>query len=517
MRPIREGSMNVRLRTIAVLSACVLVSACGAYVDGDELTAGPTAAGTPVPASGDLGEMTTAAEGEALAMPTGAGESLAVPGGGGGAAAGAPASGEGAAAAGAAAGATGTQAASAQREKKNDVGVSDTEIKLGVSAPLSGLLGFLGEEVVGAIDSHMKMVNAKGGIGGRKLKLVAYDDRLDPSLVLANTKRLVEQDKVFAVYGLFSDAVLEYVNQKKVPMITFGVTAPPFSSKYPTVFPLIGNAVSWHQESTFALTNHLGVKPKRVAVLYDTTLFDERGYLPYFKEVWEAVGAEVVSMDPVNMTDADCSSVAQKVRSLNIDYWDFQGLGWLLCASAMDRLGWKPPMGMGGWTTSVAGVGAIVGPILTGMLSGNQADQPTGAPRQKSAAHDEYVAAIAKYHPNLNNFGDLESPATTGYWVGTKIFVDGITAIAPTITRDELIKWMHGLKDYDVGIQPPIKSLAPDCKMGSGVSWWARWGWNAEKKEGVRAPESPYVSSPWADKYGGPCYVTKIADKIVGG
>ncbi len=506
--------MRVRITALGILAACALVSACGAYVDGPTEQATSTGAARIAASSG--GASPDAAEPVAGDSAAPADASASTPGAAAGPASAAAGPATGAASAGGA-GATPQAAAAAQKEKKYDDGVTDTEIKLGVSAPLSGLLGFLGEEVVGSIDSFIKSVNEKGGIGGRKLKLVAYDDRLDPSLVLANMKRLVEQDKVFAVYGLFSDSALEYVNQKKVPTITFGVTAPPFSSKYPTVFPLIGNAVSWQQESTFALVNYLHVKPSRVGILYDTTLFDERGYLPYFKQTWEAVGATVVSMDPVNLSDADCSSVAQKMQSSNVDYWDFEGLGWLLCASAMDRLGWKPANGMGGWTTSVAGVGAIVGPILTGMLSGNQADQPTGAPREKTKAHDDYVAAIAKYHPNLNNFGDLESPATTGYWVGTKLLTDGISAIAPTITRAELVKWLQNLKDYDVGIQPPIKSMAPDCKMGSGASWWARWGWDAQKKEGVRTPESPYVSSPWADRYGGPCYVTKIANQIVGG
>ncbi|MGH2725575.1 MAG: ABC transporter substrate-binding protein [Actinomycetota bacterium] len=398
-----------------------------------------------------------------------------------------------------------------------DPGITDEEVRIGVTSPLSGIIGFMGEETAGPINAFFKLTTAeRGGIGGRRLRVISYDDRADPAQALANVKRLVEQDKVFMVVGTFTDSALEYVRQKNVPLMTFGGTAPPFSSKYPTVFPLLGNALTFQQEGAYALVNHAGKRPKRVAVLYDTQTFDLRGYLDYFRQTWSFLGAEVVSMDPLNLSDGDCTSLASKVRRLEIDYWDFNGLGWLHCMTAMERLGWRPPMGVGGWVTALAEFGNIVGPSIANVWGPSTGDLLDGSPRTKTAAHSEYRRAIATYAPAINNDTNMQSPQTIGMWVGAKLIVDGLIAIAPTFTRRSFVDWMHGIKNFDVGIQPPIKSFAANCKRGSGGTWWAHWKWDSTKKEAFRSPETPYLGGFWADRYGGVCFVTKVADKIAG-
>ena len=147
---------------------------------------------------------------------------------------------------------------------------------------------------------------------------------------------------------------------------------------------------------------------------YDTQILDVGPYVPFLSEAWESAGAEVVSTDPFNLTDGDCTNLVLKMKNLKIDYWDFQGLGWLLCASAGQRQQYRPPIGWGGWPTSVAGLATQVGPWIDGIWGGAQGDQPTGAPRQKTAAHDEYVNAIKRYHPEIASFMHYESPATIG-------------------------------------------------------------------------------------------------------
>lgn len=396
----------------------------------------------------------------------------------------------------------------------NGPGVSDTEIVIGVSAPLSGILGFTGEETVGPIDAYFKFINSRGGIGGRRLRLISYDDRAEPAQTLSNVKRLVEQDKVFMVFVAFADSPLEYVRQKKIPLITGGVTAGPFSSRYPTVFPLVGNALTFNQEAAFALVNHADVRPERVAILYDTTIFDARGYVPFFEETWERVGAEVVSVDAFNLSDGDCTSLATKMRGLNVQYWDFEGLGWLLCMSAMERIGWRPPLGMGGWPTALPEFGTIVGPDIEGVWTPSTSDKRNGAPRKQTKAHAQYVDIMERFHPSMATPAHLESPNQVAMWSGGRLVVDALNAIAPTFTREAFVDWIQGVRDFDVGIHPPIKSFAPDCKTGAGGTWWAHYEWDDQKEEAVKSPETPYVSGPWADQYGGRCFVTKIADAI---
>ncbi len=415
-------------------------------------------------------------------------------------------------------GSGGTSAAPAKKAV-NGPGVTDTEILLGLTGPLSGVFGFYGQEMIAGADAYAKTVNAGGGIAGRKIRIVSYDDRFEPAQVLANVKRLVEQDKVFAMFSLWSDAALPFLTQRGIPVLTLGVTAPTYSSSYPTVFPLQNNILTWNEQLAEAVTQHLNRKPKKVGVIYDTGFFDGRPYTEYFKQSWAEFGANVVVMEPLTLADGDCTSVALKMRNAGIDFWDFETLAWPLCVGAMDRLGWKPPMGMGGWPASAAGVATIVGPSVKGIIAMNLADQPDGKPRKKTAAHDAYSAALKKYYPSIGNKpGSLESSATLAYYIGMQLLTDALKKIAPTFTRAALVTHLQGIKKFETGISPPINSLSPDCKQGSGRTWWAPWDYDNTKRVAFRSPATPYVGTARFEKrYGSACFVTKIADGIVTG
>lgn len=394
-------------------------------------------------------------------------------------------------------------------------GVTDDEILIGGTGPLSGVTGFLGEEVFGAIDSYFQLINSQGGVNGRKLRLISYDDRFDPSQTLANVRRLWEQDKVAAVFLAFGDPVADYATRNRIPTIVFGVTPKSFSSKYPTIYPIVGNALIWTQEVIRGLKDQGVFKPgMKVGMMYDTQILDVSPYVPFLKAAWEDAGAKVVSTDPFNLTDGDCTNLVLKMKDLEIDYWDFQGLGWILCASAAQRQQYRPPVGWGNWPTSVGGLANQVGPWVEGIWGGAQGDQPSGAPRQKTAAHDEYVNAIKRYHPEIASLTHYESPATLGYWSGAKLLVAAIEAQGAKVTKEGVLDWIANVENFDTGITPPIISMAPNCKTGSEVVWIAQWQWDADKKEAFRTPATGYFTSDQKEKYGGKCFLTKVSDEL---
>lgn len=402
----------------------------------------------------------------------------------------------------------------------SDAGVTDTEIRIGASLPLSGVVGFAGQEISGAIDSYFRTVNANGGINGRKLKLIVYDNRLEPAADTANIRKLYEEDKVVALFLTFADNLEGYIAEHKIPSLVFGVTPPGYSSKVPTIYPLVGNALLWTHQTVTAI-KQLGIlKPgMKVGIMYDTEFLDVRPYVPYIKAAWEKAGANVVTTDIFRLSDVDCSSLVLKVRELDIDWWDFHSLGWVLCASAAQRQGFKPKVGWGGWPSSIAGLASQVGPGVDGILSLGTADNPlTGAPRFKEPhpAHKEYVAAIKKYHPDLATELHLESPPQTAFWVAAKLFVAALEAQGRTVTKAGIVEFLTKVKNFDTGISPPILAMSPDCKLGSELSWFARWHWDAEKKTIFRAPETDYLTSPYKEEYGGRCFLTKISDEIRG-
>ena len=504
-----------RFHWFAALGALALLAgACGTRLDDTVASgsSGGSAAGAGGTSGISAGGGGSGATGSAAAGPTGGGTAAGSGAAGGGAGAAPDANGSGGAGA-----APGEGADAGSTATASDPGVTDTEILIGASGPLSGVTGFLGEEAFGAIDSYFQYVNSQGGVNGRQLRLITFDDRFDSSQQAVNVRRLHEEEQVLAQFLVFSDAVGQYVTRNNIPTLVFGVSAPPFSSAFPTVFPIVGNALLWTQEVIAGLQQQGVFQPgMRVGMLYDTEVLDVSPYLPYLVEAWELAGAEVVSTDPFNLSDGDCTSLVLKMRDLDIDYWDFQGLGWVLCASAAQRQQYRPPLGWGNWPTSVAGLASQVGPWVDGVWGGAQGDQPNGAPRERTAAHELYESAIAQYHPNIATFGHLESPATIGYWVGAQLLVEAIRAQGEFVTRQGINEWIQNVQNFDGGIAPPIISMAPDCKTGSEVVWIGQWRWDEANREATRTPATGYFSTPYKEQYGGDCFLTRLSDEVIG-
>ncbi len=401
-------------------------------------------------------------------------------------------------------------------------GVTSNSITVGVDAALSGFGGSLGEEEVGPIQAYFDMVNAQGGVNGRMLKLDVLDDQDNTTVMAANVRRLVSQDHVFSVIGSFSDTYNDYVVHLGIPTYVFGVTIKPFESRYPNVYPLVGNALAWTIDQVDALKQlHLFKPGMRVAILYDSQVIDVSPYVPDFVKAWQAAGANVVSTDSYTITSGDCTPLILKMRALHIDYWDFDSAGWPLCVSAAQRLGYRPTIGWGSWATSVAGLATLAGPWVDGVWGGNEANQPDGQPGGNGttlAAETQYVNAIKQYVPALNDVADLESPSTTGYWSGAAMLVAAIEAQGRNVTWSGVNRWMAQLHNFPTGIMPPIQSMAPKCKQGQPAVWFGQWHWDAQTKSAVRSPATGWVYPADTGVFAknASCWLTETSDQLAG-
>ena len=107
-------------------------------------------------------------------------------------------------------------------EKKYDPGVTDTEIKIGNIMPYSGPASAYG--VVGRTEAaYFRKINAEGGINGRKITFISYDDALNPPKTVEQARKLVESDEVFLIFSPLgtatNSAIQKYMNEKKVPQL----------------------------------------------------------------------------------------------------------------------------------------------------------------------------------------------------------------------------------------------------------------------------------------------------------
>lgn len=150
-------------------------------------------------------------------------------------------------------------------QKKYDTGATDTTIKLGTSMPLSGPVSSFG--VIGkGVDAYFKRLNEQGGINGRKVEIIIYDDEYSPPKAVEVTRKLVEQDQVLATFGVLgtgvNSATQKYLNAKGVPQLFIGTGATKWNDpkNFPWTVPFV---TSYGAESEVLRAADPAVTPER--------------------------------------------------------------------------------------------------------------------------------------------------------------------------------------------------------------------------------------------------------------
>jgi branched-chain amino acid transport system substrate-binding protein len=231
-----------------------------------------------------------------------------------------------------------------------DPGVTSTSVAIGGTVPLSGVAAAYAAVGRGA-DAYFKYVNAKGGVAGRKIEYTFLDDQYLPSNTVQQTRKLVQEDKVFAIYNSLGTehnlAIRPFLNQLKVPQVfpatgatTFGTdhkqypwTTAGFQPSYIAEGRIYGKAIG-----------QLG-KGKKVAVLFQND--------DYGKDALNGVkqglrfagrGGKVVAAQSYEVSDADISSQVAKLRSSRADVFVIVATPKpaIQAFIAVNKLGWKP-------------------------------------------------------------------------------------------------------------------------------------------------------------------------------
>src|ERR1700710_1441523 len=180
-------------------------------------------------------------------------------------------------------------------QKKYDVGASDTEIKIGNIMPYSGPASAYG--VIGKTEeAYFKKINAEGGINGRKINFVSYDDGYSPPKTVEQARKLVESDEVLLIFNSLgtppNSAIQKYMNQKKVPQLFVATGATKWND--PKEFPwTMGWQPNYQSETQIYAKYILKQTPNaKIAVMYQN---DDYGK-DYLKGLKDGLGAKAASM-----------------------------------------------------------------------------------------------------------------------------------------------------------------------------------------------------------------------------
>lgn len=356
-----------------------------------------------------------------------------------------------------------------------DYGVTADTIRLGGTTVLSGPVAEYGKQGLYGFDARVQHINEAGGINGRQLELVFYNDEFDPAKGLAFFRRLVEGDEIFMSVGSSSvDAVADYVckevAQKQGTMLPFigdpGLSPKSYMpDKYPCLFP---TGPGFRHDAWARGQNVRDLGAKTIAQIYtnDDNLGDIDLLTKQYKEAYEANGLEVVAMEPMDAGASSCSTQIKNVKAADPD-WLYLNLippnDLILCIQAMQAEvpAYKPPVG-----TELEDPLEVF--IETGgeFVEGFYAQTIFKALADPNPAMREYVEDMKKYHPDVDAGGSI----TMSLYLAGKVNEHLLASLGGNVTRQRIIDAANSLKNWDSGMGPVI-SWTKDDHAGSKTNY----------------------------------------------
>ncbi len=299
-------------------------------------------------------------------------------------------------------------AGSALAQKKYDTGASDTEIKIGNIEAYSGPASAYG--IIGKTEeAYFKMINDQGGIKGRKINFITYDDGYSPPKTVEQTRKLVESDEVLFIFNPLGtptqSAVHKYMNAKKVPQLFIASG----SSKWDDVknFPwTMGYQPSYRSEARIFAKYILTTKPDaKVAVLYANDDFG-KDYLLGLKDVFgDKASKLIVAEESYENSEPTIDSHIVKLKGTGADV--FVNISTPKFAAQaikkMHEIGWKPMHLM---TDVSISIGAVMKPAgldaSEGVLSAGYLKDAADPQWKDDAGMKKFMAFVDKYMPGAN-------------------------------------------------------------------------------------------------------------------
>jgi branched-chain amino acid transport system substrate-binding protein len=292
-------------------------------------------------------------------------------------------------------------------QKKYDPGASDTEIRIGNTNPYSGPASAYGT-IGKAIAAYFRMVNEQGGINGRKINFISYDDGYSPPKTVEMVRKLIEQDNalfVFQTLGTPSNtAIHKYMNTRKVPQLHVATGATKWND--PKNFPwTMGWQPNYQTEAKIYAKHILQTKPDaRIGVLYQNDDYG-KDYLKGFKDGLGDKVKMIVAEASYEVTDPTVDSQIVQLQSAGANVF-FNITTPKFAAQAIRKaydIGWKPVHYLNNVSTSVgsvltpAGLEKSVGVISTAYLK-----DPTDQRWASDAPINAWREFMKKYYPDGN-------------------------------------------------------------------------------------------------------------------
>src|SRR5256885_2788959 len=345
-------------------------------------------------------------------------------------------------------------------QKKYDTGATDTEIKIGNIMPYSGPASAYG--VIGKTEqAYINKINAEGGINGRKINFISYDDTYSPPKTVEQARKLVESDEVLLIFNSLgtppNSAIQKYMNQKKVPQLFVATGATKWND--PKGFPwTMGWQPNYQSETQIYAKYILKNNPNaKIAVLYQNDDYG-KDYLKGFKD---GLGANAASMivieESYEVSEPTIDSHIVKMKSTGADVF-FNITTPKFAAQAIKKnaeIGWKPLHFLNNVSASI---GSVIKPAgmenAQDIISSQYLKDPTDAQWTNDAGMKAWNEFLDKYYPEANR---ADASVMYAYTVAQGL-VHVLKTCGDDLTRENVMKQAAGIKDLELdGLLPGIK------------------------------------------------------------
>jgi branched-chain amino acid transport system substrate-binding protein len=358
-------------------------------------------------------------------------------------------------------------ASPASAQKKYDPGASDRDIKIGNFVPYSGPASAYGVNGK-TIAAYFNKINADGGINGRKINFISYDDGYSPPKAVEQARKLVESDEVLLLFYSLgtpsNSAIQKYMNAKKVPQLFVATGATKWND--PKHFPwTMGWAPSYQGEghiyAHYLLEHHPNGK---IGILYQN---DDYGK-DYLKGLTDGLRGRIpiVAEYPYETADPTVDSQVVALKASGADIF-FDVTTPKFAAQAIKKtaeIGWKPTHLLNSVSRSI---GAVIRPAgfdnAQGILSAAYTKDATDPSWANDPDFKRWSDFMDKYYPD----GDKTNAFTVTAYAVAETVVQVLKQCGDNLTRDNVMKQAANLKDLQVGM------LLPGIAINTGPNDYA--------------------------------------------
>ncbi|MCC8939762.1 ABC transporter substrate-binding protein [Bradyrhizobium sp. Arg68] len=344
---------------------------------------------------------------------------------------------------------------------------AEPELILGQTMPYSGPASAL--SAVGKVQTrYFQMINDRGGINGRKIKLISLDDGYSPPKAVEQTRRLIENDEAVAIFGSMGTAqnaaVQKYLNSKKIPQLFVFAASDRFADPKTSPYTIAGMTLFSTEAEIYARLVAEHTPGSRVAVLYQNDDYG-REYLRSFKAelARRDPKAEIVATAPYEVTSPTVDSQVVSLASSNANVFLNASTGKFTSQAIRKagELGWRAqqllPIGSN-FVPTILKPGGLEN--ARGAISATPTKTVGDPEWANDPAYLEWLAFMKKYYPD----GDIEDQLNFTGWNIAVLMTKVIEACGDDVSRQNIMKHATALKNLALpGLIPGITvNTSPD-------------------------------------------------------